>query len=110
MVLTKESSDDLKVAQIPIIYEFQEVFPKDVTSLPLKREVEFSIDVVARTTLVSVCLCRMAPLEQRELKDQLEELLMKHFIRPSVTMGSSSISSKEEGWWYAIMYLLLLID
>ncbi|XP_050889415.1 uncharacterized protein LOC127094651 [Lathyrus oleraceus] len=80
LVLTKESSDNLNVTQIPIVCEFPEVFPEDVTSLPSEREVEFSIDLIPGTAPISVSLYRMAPLELRELKDQLEELLTKHFI------------------------------
>ncbi|XP_050897996.1 uncharacterized protein LOC127104900 [Lathyrus oleraceus] len=37
LVLTKESRDNLSVTQIPIICEFPEVFPEDVTSLPPER-------------------------------------------------------------------------
>ncbi|XP_050878129.1 uncharacterized protein LOC127081945 [Lathyrus oleraceus] len=46
LVLTKESSDNLSVKQIPIVCELPEVFPEDVTSLPPEREVEFSIDLI----------------------------------------------------------------
>ncbi|XP_050890281.1 uncharacterized protein LOC127095669 [Lathyrus oleraceus] len=85
LVLTKELSDDLKVAQIPVVCEFPEVFPEDVTSLPPEREVEFSIDMIPGTTPISISLYRMPPLELRELNNQLEGLLTKHFIRPSVS-------------------------
>ncbi|MCH87014.1 retrotransposon protein [Trifolium medium] len=34
---------------------------------------------------ISVAPYRMSPVELKELKSQLEELLMKHFIRPSVS-------------------------
>ncbi|XP_050908123.1 uncharacterized protein LOC127121720 [Lathyrus oleraceus] len=85
LVLTKESRDNLNVTQIPIVCEFLEVFPEDITSLPPEREVEFSIDLIPGTAPISVSPYCMAPLELRELKDQLEELLTKHFIRPSVS-------------------------
>ncbi|XP_058727417.1 uncharacterized protein LOC131598861 [Vicia villosa] len=62
-----------------------DVFPEDVTSLPPKREVEFSIDLVPGTAPVSISLYRMSPAELRELKSQLEDLLAKLFIRPSVS-------------------------
>ena len=80
LVLTKESSDNLSVTQIPVVCEFLEVFPEDVTSLPPERQVKFSIDLIPGTTPISVSPYRMAPLELRELKNQLEELLTKHFI------------------------------
>ncbi|XP_050916466.1 uncharacterized protein LOC127131597 [Lathyrus oleraceus] len=85
LVLTKESSDNLSVTQIPIVCEFQEVFHEDVPYLPPKRKVEFSIDLIPRTAPISVSPHRTAPLKLRELKDQLEELLTKHFIRPNVS-------------------------
>ncbi|XP_050915829.1 uncharacterized protein LOC127130917 [Lathyrus oleraceus] len=85
LVLTKEPIDNLSVTQIPVVYEFPEVFPEDVSSLPPEREVEFSIDLILRTAPISFSPYRMVPLELRELKNQLEELLTKHFIRPSVS-------------------------
>ncbi|XP_050909325.1 uncharacterized protein LOC127123111 [Lathyrus oleraceus] len=78
LVLTKEPRDNLKVTQTPIVCEFPKVFPEDVISLPLEREAKFSIDLIPRTTPISVSLYHMEPLEFRELKDQLEELLTKH--------------------------------
>ncbi|XP_050878483.1 uncharacterized protein LOC127082290 [Lathyrus oleraceus] len=54
LVLTKEPSDNLNVTQIPIVCEFPEVFPEDVTSLPPEREVEFSIDLIPGTAPISV--------------------------------------------------------
>ena len=42
--------------QIPVVCDFLEVFPEDVISLPPEREVEFSIDLVLGTTLVSVVM------------------------------------------------------
>ena len=46
------------------------------------REVEFWIDLVGP---ISKALHRMAPVELRELRNQLQELLDKGFIRPSVS-------------------------
>ncbi|XP_050896122.1 uncharacterized protein LOC127102837 [Lathyrus oleraceus] len=80
LVLTKECSGNLNVTQIPIVCEFPEVFPEDVTSLPPERKVEFSTDLIPRMAPISISPYCMAPLELRELKDQLEELLTKHFI------------------------------
>lgn len=70
LVLTKESSDDLKVAQIPIICEFLEVFPEYVTFLPPERKIDFSTDLAPGTTPISVSPYRITPLNLRELKNQ----------------------------------------
>ena len=73
------------VSDIPIVSEFPDVFPKEFPGLPRKREIEFAIDVVPGATLTSVTPYRMAPVELKELKLQLQELLEKGFIRPSVS-------------------------
>ncbi|MCI43408.1 enzymatic polyprotein, partial [Trifolium medium] len=49
------------------------------------REIEFSIDLMPGAQPISVAPYRMSPVELLELKSQLEELLRKHFIRPSVS-------------------------
>ena len=46
---------------------------------------EFTIDLIPGTKLISIPPFRMAPAELRELKAQLEELLSKGFIRPSIS-------------------------
>ena len=71
--------------EIPVIREFPDVFPDDITGLPPNREVEFTIDLIPGTEPISIPPYRMAPAELRELKAQLEELLCKGFIRPSIS-------------------------
>ena len=61
------------------------MFRKDIVNLPPKREVEFSIDLIPGTGPLSFAPYRMSPLELTELKKQIEELLAKGFIRPSVS-------------------------
>ena len=60
-------------------------FPNDIAGLPPEREVESTIDLIPRTEPISIPPYRMAPAELRELKAQLEELLSKGFIRPSIS-------------------------
>ena len=60
-------------------------FPNDIAGLPPKREVESTIDLIPGTEPISIPPYRMAPAELRELKAQLEELLSKGFIRPSIS-------------------------
>ncbi|XP_004491307.1 uncharacterized protein [Cicer arietinum] len=80
-----EFEEKVVIRDVPIVCEFPEVFPEDVTSLPPEREIEFSIDLVPGTGPISMAPYRMSPLELSELKKQLEELLDKQFIRPSVS-------------------------
>ena len=60
-------------------------FPNDIAGLPPEKEVESTIDLFPRTEPISIPPYRMAPAELRELKAQLEELLSKGFIRPSIS-------------------------
>nr|KYP34734.1 Transposon Ty3-I Gag-Pol polyprotein [Cajanus cajan] len=82
---------DSKLDEIPLVREFPEVFPKDVSSLPPEREIEFSIDLVPGTSPISIAPYRMSPKELVELKKQIEELQGKQFIRPSVSPWGSPI-------------------
>ncbi|CAJ2673837.1 unnamed protein product [Trifolium pratense] len=84
-MLSSSPNSDGGISSIPIVQEFQDVFPEDITSLPPEREIEFSIDLVPGAEPISTAPYRMSPLELKELKAQLEELLQKHFIRPSVS-------------------------
>jgi len=65
---------------IPVVHEFEDVFPDEVPGLPPNRKVEFSIDLVPRTSLVSMVPYRMALIKLVELKKQIEDLLGKQFI------------------------------
>jgi len=71
--------------QVPIVREFIDVFPDDLPGLPPYREIEFCIDLVPGMEPISMASYRMAPAELRELKEQLQDLLDKKFIRPSVS-------------------------
>jgi len=65
--------------------EFPEVFPDDIIDLLPEREVNFAIDLVPGTSRISIAPYRMSTSELCELNKQLEELLEKQFIRPSVS-------------------------
>ena len=71
--------------EIPVVREFPDVFPDDIAGLPPEREVVFTIDLIPGTEPISIPPYRMAPAELRELKAQLEELLSKGFIIPSIS-------------------------
>nr|GEV76960.1 hypothetical protein [Tanacetum cinerariifolium] len=61
------------------------VFPDELPGIPPVREVEFNIDLILGSEPISKAPYRMAPIELKELKDQLQELLERGFIRPSVS-------------------------
>ena len=61
-----EASPDL--ASIPVVYEFSDVFPKDLLGLPPDRDVEFSIELDPITAPISRHPYRMAPKELAKMK------------------------------------------
>ncbi|CAM8895837.1 unnamed protein product [Rhodiola kirilowii] len=73
------------VRLLRVVCKFLDVFPEELTSLPQKREVDFSINVYPGTTPVSISPYRMAPAKLKELKVQDEKLLEQGFIRPSTS-------------------------
>ena len=73
------------VSNIPTVSDFPDVFPEEFPGLPPQREIEFAIDIIPGAASASITPYRMAPLELKELKLQLQELLEKGFIRPSVS-------------------------
>ena len=73
------------VFDIPTVSDFPNVFPEELPGLPPQKEIEFDINVVPSATSTSITLYRMASIELKELKLQLQELLEKGFIRPSVS-------------------------
>ena len=83
--VVKTGKEGTMMDEIPVAREFPDVFPDDIAGLPPEREVEFTIDLIPGTELISIPPYRMAPAELRELKAQLEELLGKGFIRPSIS-------------------------
>ena len=82
-----ESSDEAvsTLSDISVVNEFPDVFPDEIPGLPPRRFVEFNIDLEPGTCPLSKAPYRMAPLEMKELKQQLEELLDKGCIRPSAS-------------------------
>ena len=61
----------LKLEDILVVRDFPNVFPNDLSGLPPKSEVEFTIDLVPGTTPISKTPYRMALVELKELKVQL---------------------------------------
>ena len=86
--LTYVSDTKMKVPnleEIPVVKDFPDVFLEELPGLPPNREIEFGIDVPLGTQPISIPPYRMAPLELRELKVQLQDLLDKGFICPSTS-------------------------
>ncbi|KAA0054669.1 pol protein [Cucumis melo var. makuwa] len=76
---------DVSLSSEPVVRDYPDVFPEELLGLPPHREIEFAIELEPGTVPISRASNRMAPAELKELKVQLQELLDKGFIRPSVS-------------------------
>ncbi|KAJ9536382.1 hypothetical protein OSB04_un000442 [Centaurea solstitialis] len=79
------SAEERSPKSQPVVREFLDVFPDELPGVPPIREVEFTIDLIPGSKPISKAPYRMAPVELLELKEQLQELLDRGFIRPSVS-------------------------
>nr|GFA78114.1 reverse transcriptase domain-containing protein [Tanacetum cinerariifolium] len=79
------TSDVPSIHDQPIVSEILDVFPDELPGIPPVREVEFNIKLIPRAEPIFKAPYRMAPIELKELKDQLQELLERGFIRLSVS-------------------------
>ncbi|TYK22326.1 putative DNA/RNA polymerases superfamily protein [Cucumis melo var. makuwa] len=68
VVLQREK---LKSEDVPVVKEFLEVFPDDLSGLPHNREIEFIIELLPGIEPISQAPYRMAPSELKELKIDL---------------------------------------
>ena len=67
LVWVKDSSlETPTLDSVPVVYEFIEVFPKDLPRVPAEREIDFRINLLPNTQPISISLYRMAPTELKE--------------------------------------------
>ncbi|GJZ89535.1 putative reverse transcriptase domain-containing protein [Tanacetum coccineum] len=67
------------------------IFPEDLPGVPPTQKVEFQIELVPGAAPVARAPYRLAPLEMKELSDQLQELSEKGFIRPSSSLWGAPV-------------------
>ena len=60
------------VFDILTVSDFSDVFPEELPGLPPHREIKFAIDIILGATLASITPYRMAQVELKELKLQLQ--------------------------------------
>lgn len=60
-----------KIGDIPVAQEFLDVFLEKSPGVPQEREIEFEIDLIPGAKPISKTLYQIAPVELKELKEQL---------------------------------------
>ena len=68
-----------------MLNEFMDVFSEEIPGLPPQREIDFSIETIPGSAPTSKVPYQMSIPDLTELKIQLQELLDKGYIRPSVS-------------------------
>ncbi|GKB67900.1 putative reverse transcriptase domain-containing protein [Tanacetum coccineum] len=79
----ENKSEGKQIKDVPIVRDFPEVFPEDLSGLPPSRPMEFQIDMIPRVAPVARAPYRLALSEMKELSEQLQEHSDKGYIRPS---------------------------
>nr|GEV60049.1 hypothetical protein [Tanacetum cinerariifolium] len=78
----KDKTKEKRLEDVPIVQDFPEVFPEDLSGIPSTRQVEFQINLIPGVVPVAQAPYRLASSEMEELSNQLKELVDKGFIRP----------------------------
>ena len=100
-------SSEVRLEDVPVVRDFLDVFPDDLPGLPPEREIDFPIDLVPGTAPISLPPYRMTPVELKELKTQLQELVDRGFIRPSISPWGAPVlfvKKKDDTWRLCIDY------
>ncbi|GJZ08588.1 putative reverse transcriptase domain-containing protein [Tanacetum coccineum] len=104
---TKDKSEEKRLEDVPVVRDFTEVFPEDLSGIPPTRQVEFQIDLIPGAAPVARAPYRLALSEMKELSDQLQELSVKGFIRPISSPWGAPVlfvKKKDGSFWMCIDY------
>ena len=93
-IINKEHMDkeyNLKLDDIPVLQDFSDVFLEEIPGLPPKTDLDFTIELVSGIVPNSKAPYLINILELNELKLQLQELIDKNYVRPSVSLWGAPI-------------------
>ena len=97
------ASGEIPLEVYQIISNFNDIKPIELPDeLPPLRDIQHAIDFMPRSSLPNLSHYRMNPIEQAELKRQVDELLRKSFIREKSMCCMHITHSKEvkkDGSW-----------
>ncbi|GJT23516.1 putative reverse transcriptase domain-containing protein [Tanacetum coccineum] len=98
-LLMSAKASDKKQEEIVVVRDFPEVFPDDLSGLPLIREIEFRIELIHKATPVAKSPYRLAPSEMEELFGQLNELQdkgLQFFLKIDLRSGYHQLRVHED--------------
>ena len=71
--MVDKSTPEVTLENVSVVQEFSYVFLEDLSGLPPDQELEFGIELLSGSAPISIPLYRMAPVELKELKTQLQD-------------------------------------
>ena len=87
----ESGNSEMQMAEVLMVNEFFDVFPEDLPGLPPDREIEFEIELAPSKDPIFIAPYRMARVELKELKVQMEELLSKGFVKTSTSSWGAPV-------------------
>ena len=79
-ILEPTEDETPRLEDYQVLQEFKDVFLDEISGLPPKRDIDFTIELVPRAAPVSKTPYRMSTPEMLEVKMELQELLEKKYI------------------------------
>ena len=79
-VLKSVENEKPSLEDHPILREYKDIFPEEVSGLPPRRDIDFSIEIAPGVVPMSRTHDRMSTLELVDLKLQLKEMWDKCYI------------------------------
>jgi len=99
---TNDLDSAIPSVAVSLMQEFDDVFPKDISNgLPPLRGIEHQIDLVPGASIPNRPAYRSNPDETKELQRQVDELMMKGYIRESMSPYGVPVLlvPKKDGTW-----------
>jgi hypothetical protein len=72
-----------KNQDVRVVDEYPDVFPEELLGMPPDHDIEFVIELVPRTAPIYKSPYRMSDKQLAELREQIQELQGKGYLRPS---------------------------
>jgi hypothetical protein len=99
---TNDLDSAIPSVAVSLMQEFDDVFPEDIPNgLPPLKGIEHQIDLVPGASIPNRLAYRSNPEETKELQRQVDELMMKGYIRESMSPCAVSelLVPKKNGTW-----------
>ena len=94
--LDKEKDNQLNIKDIPILKYFKYIFLEEIPGLPLKIDIDFTIDLVPVEVSTSKDPYWMNIVDLTKLKSQIQELIDKNTFDLVFPLGSTGFICKEK--------------